>query len=294
MKKMALILCAAMLLTTAALAADRKTAAAASDSGEWKSGYVLQVDGKDTGSRVCIMVPLRSIAEKLGFTVKWDNGTVLVDSGSLHTTITIGEDRYQLITSLKDAVGATGPFSLGAAPCVVNGVTYVPMELISALLGSQDGAVRVEDGALKIVTNPSDSGTVGGDAQIPNPWTDCGTLAEAEKLAGTAAVVPDSIGGSDSRSFRAIAGSLLEVIYQKDGQETGRVRKAAGTEDISGDYTVYDKTETITVGQRRITLKGGSGTAALAVWTDGGSTYAVSVAGGLSTGEMSALVEGIR
>ena len=36
------------------------------------------------------------------FTVTWNgDGTVTVDSGEMHTTITIGEDSYQAITSIE-------------------------------------------------------------------------------------------------------------------------------------------------------------------------------------------------
>ena len=70
------------------------------------------------------MIPLRAVAEPLGFTVTWDNGSVLVDNGIIHTKVTIGVDRYVITTSREDLVGMSAPFSLGAAPYVVEGVTY--------------------------------------------------------------------------------------------------------------------------------------------------------------------------
>lgn len=39
-------------------------------------GFVIEVDGEQVNVRACVMVPLRTLAEKLGFTVSWDNGTV--------------------------------------------------------------------------------------------------------------------------------------------------------------------------------------------------------------------------
>lgn len=57
------------------------------------------------------MVPLRAVAEPLGFTVTWDNGSVLVDNGTIHTKVTIGVDRYTITTSKETLVGMSAPFS---------------------------------------------------------------------------------------------------------------------------------------------------------------------------------------
>ena len=56
-----------------------------------QSGYTLKIDGEDTGVRACVMVPLRAVGEKLGFTVTWNgDGTILLDDGVMHSTVTIG------------------------------------------------------------------------------------------------------------------------------------------------------------------------------------------------------------
>lgn len=122
---------------------------------EPQPGYTLRIDGEDTGVPVCIMVPLRAAAEKLGFTVTWNrDGTILLDNGSMHSTVIIGEDLCQVITSNPDLVGMSAPFSLGVPPCTVNGTTYVPLGLFDALLGSQQGAVTMEDGKICLNTDP--------------------------------------------------------------------------------------------------------------------------------------------
>lgn len=128
-----------------------KPPAVISEAPEETTGrYTFEINGKDVPVDAVIIVPLRTIAEQLGFTVTWNgDGTVTVDSGEMHTTITIGEDSYQAITSIEGAVGATAPLSLGAAPYVVDGTTYVPLEMFNVLLGN--GAVDLEDG--KIVIN---------------------------------------------------------------------------------------------------------------------------------------------
>ena len=52
--------------------------------------YPIEVNGENVDALACVMVPLRAVAEPLGFTVTWDNGGVLVDNGTINTRVTIG------------------------------------------------------------------------------------------------------------------------------------------------------------------------------------------------------------
>ena len=290
-------LCAALTLslTVTAFAAEPVLISpnpAADQDLEPQPGYALRIDGEDTGVRACVMVPLRAVAEKLGFTVTWnENGTILLDDGDMHAAVTIGEDRYQVITSNPDLVGMSAPFSLGVPPCTVNGTAYVPLGLFDALLGSRQGAVTMENGVICLNTDPlnRDSGV-----QIPNPFVEYETLERAAQAAGLPLTAPTAVNGSDGCVFRAIEGDLLEVIYRKGEDETARVRKAPGQEDISGDYNVYDEVGALDANGLHVTVKGENGLVKLAIWNDGGYTYAVSVAGGISRGDMTALVSAIQ
>lgn len=259
---------------------------------EPQTGYALRIDGEDTGVRACIMVPLRAVAEKLGFEVVWNgDGSIFLDDGKMHSTITLGEDLYQVTTSVEGMVGMSAPFSLGMAPYAVGGVTYVPLGLFDALLGSQQGAVTMTDGAICLDTDPL--GKIGG-VQIPNPFVEYEALADAAKAAGFEAAVPDTANGSDRRVFRAIENDLLEVIYRKGENETARIRKAHGTEDISGDYNVYAQVDTVSVNGADVTLRGDSGKVSLATWTVEGYTYSVSVENGISSADMAQLVSSVH
>ena len=291
MKKLIVFtLCAALTLSTAAFAAEPADIAASPE--EPQPGYTLRIDGKDTDVRACVMVPLRAVAEKLGFTVKWNGGNaVLLDDGDMHSTITIGEDRYQVTTSNPDLVGMSAPFSLGVPPYAVDGVTYVPLGLFDALLGSQQGAVTMEDGVICLKTDPLNKD---GQVQRPNPFVEYETLAQAAQAAGFELATPDTVNGSDSRVFRAIERDLLEVICRRGEDEAARIRKAPGGEDISGDYNVYDQVSTVDVDGLSVTMKGENNLVQLAIWTSGGYTYAVSVAGGISSSDMTALVSAVQ
>ena len=245
--------------------------------------YTFEINGKDVPVDAVIMVPLRVIAQSLDFTVTWNgDGTVTVDSGEMHMTIAIGEDSYQAITSIEGAVGATAPLSLGAAPYVVDGTTYVPLEMFNVLLGND--AVDLENGKIVIHTE--------NNVQIPNPFIDCASLAEAGEVAGFEMRAPETVGDYDHVSISAMDGELVDVLYES-GDDTVRVRKGAGTEDISGDYNSYAEAAVSKVDGMEVTMKGDSGKVYLAVWTSGEYTYSVSASAGMSRGEMADLIREI-
>lgn len=71
MKKLiAFSLCAVMALSLSVSAfAEEPVLIAPASETEPQTGYALRIDGEDIGVRACIMVPLRAVAEKLGFEV---------------------------------------------------------------------------------------------------------------------------------------------------------------------------------------------------------------------------------
>lgn len=251
--------------------------------------YPVEINGERAGSPACVMVPLRAVAEPLGFTVTWDSGSVLVDNGVIHTRVTIGLDRYVITTSNEALVGMSAPFSLGAAPYVLDGVTYVPLGLFNALLGDGGGTVMLDDNKVIIQTD---------GAGLANPFVSCATLEEAERLAGFSLDLPDQLTcGAGQTEIRAVKNALIEVTYREQGQEL-KIRKAADREDdrgdLSGDYRVYDAEETIPVNGCEVTVRQTDGKAAVALWSRDGYTYAVNAAPGLEPQDMTALAAGIR
>lgn len=75
--------------------------------------------------------------------------------------------------------------------------------------------------------------------QLANPWKDYETLQQAEETVGFALGLPlESPDGWSATQFRAMNDQLLEVIFHRDDSKL-TLRKAAGNEDISGDYTQY-------------------------------------------------------
>lgn len=153
-----------------------------------------------------------------------------------------------------------------------------------------------------IVEQPAESGSeavstddVGNFVQAVSPYEDFDTLEEAGKAVGFDIAVPDSFGAFTELSFSAASGKILEVQYcDKDGGCGLSIRKAKGSEDISGDYSEYESTSEIQAGGRAVTIKGNGGKYYLAVWLDGGYSYSVSVTDGASEDELKAVVEEIQ
>ena len=128
---------------------------------------------------------------------------------------------------------------------------------------------------------------------MPNPYTDHGTLKEAEEDAGFKIQIPDEIRGVKAVAFRNLGTEMLEVIYYDGDTEVARVRKGTGAEDISGDYNVYEIEEVVDVTGTQVTLKGSADGYALAVWNEGGYAYAVSVTKKITKDEILQIVEEI-
>lgn len=300
MKKLLTAILSLSLLTAAALpalAADSEPSmvispgpeviASAPEEAMTTSGFSIEVDGEQINAQACVMVPLRSVAEKLGFTVAWENDVVTVTGPERYAQLTVGEDKYFAAPTQEGMMGAS-LFSLGCAPYVTDGCTYVPVGFFDALLGCKEGSVTLEGNTVKIRTAPT-MNTV----QIPNPFTNHATLAEAVKTAGFDLAVPEKVNGSPKRNIQTMDGGMIQVFY---GDEENRIciRKAPGNEDISGDYNSYVQVTNVDINGTSVTMKGENSTIHLAVWTSGEYTYSISARAGMSNSDMSALVQLVK
>lgn len=88
------------------------------------------------------MIPLRSTAEGLAYIVTWNGETRSIEliRGANYIKMSIDDDKYSFSRMM--------PESLGAAPTLVDGVTYVPASIADKILGAfthenQDGTMKV-------------------------------------------------------------------------------------------------------------------------------------------------------
>jgi len=87
-----------------------------------------------------VMIPLRAVAEALGYDVSWDEETQSVRVG-VGINIWIGRTEAHL--------GRMAPIELTAAPVVVDGTTFAPIDFFRAVLGQ---TVYVFEGQVVIET----------------------------------------------------------------------------------------------------------------------------------------------
>ncbi|WP_432775889.1 copper amine oxidase N-terminal domain-containing protein [Brevibacillus gelatini] len=97
-----------------------------------------------------VLVPLRPVAESLGYKVSWNNElkAAEVQKGAIASYVKAGEDRYPFAKMYK---------TLGAKPLLVNGSTYVPVAFVDEILQAE---VHVTDSAVTVVDEEAEKAPV--------------------------------------------------------------------------------------------------------------------------------------
>lgn len=164
------------------------------------------------------------------------------------------------------------------------------MMTLSAVPALASGEGAGPEGALETVAaaapeTAATSGNAPGAVSLANPFTDCAAMADAEAAAGFTFTVPESLFTEyTDLTYRAIKDTMIEVIYRDNDGVKGpgvtpeeiRIRKAAGSGDISGDYTEYSYIEHVPVWDLTLTLKGSQQDMAnVAVWEKNGYSYSI-------------------
>lgn len=72
------------------------------------------------------------------------------------------------------------------------------------------------------------------------------------------------------------------------------IRKARGSEDISGDYNEFDNVTETQVNGSAVTIKGNGDGFGLALWVSGDYSYSVSVSSGISENALKEIIEKIK
>ena len=119
---------------------------------------------------------------------------------------------------------------------------------------------------------------------VMNPYgaTECASLEELSQTLGFSSALPFE---PETVTYSAMFGEFAQIDYSA-GEATVCVRMVPGTEDISGDYNVYEKEERVDTGGWSILLKGDGDGVSLATWTDGEYAYSISAEPAISREEM--------
>lgn len=140
-------------------------------------------------------------------------------------------------------------------------------------------------------TEPSTEGEL---TMIASPFIDCNSIDEAAAITGFGMTVPDSVNGNDIDHISTISREIIQVIYGADYDNSTYIRKAEGSDDISGDYNTYHQKKQITVNGASVTLKGNNGKINLATWSSNGYSYSISAVKGFDESYITDLISMIE
>ena len=181
----------------------------------------------------------------------------------------------------------------------INFIKHTTLLACSALLAVSLAACSQPAASDAASTAGSASSSATSDtAQIPNPWTGCTTLADAAALTGYDFTVPDSVDGYPDVTIAVLESEQLTEVQYSSGNARLCLRKAPGSDDISGDFNQYAESNAVDVDGRSVTLQGNDGQVQLATWLDGDYTYSIGIyredGTGLTADEMTGLVKAAK
>ncbi len=136
-------------------------------------------------------------------------------------------------------------------------------------------------------TEPSTEGEL---TMIASPFIDCNSIDEAAAITGFGMTVPDSVNGNEIDHISTISRDTIQVIYGAGYDNSTYIRKAEGSDDISGDYNTYRQKKQITVNGASVTLKGNNGKINLATWSSNGYSYSISAVKGFDESYITDLI----
>lgn len=148
-------------------------------------------------------------------------------------------------------------------------------------------------GANNIIVSHQNRPSVQSDPNvnvIPN-IKEVGSIEELSQTAGFEVTELENIPFEvHDKTYTVLWDTLAQIKYTGDDNEL-TYRKSAGSEDISGDYNVYNTEKTIDIDDCKVTLRGNDGTYNLAVWQKDGYSYSIMVSNGISESEMTAMIK---
>lgn len=121
--------------------------------------------------------------------------------------------------------------------------------------------------------------TEGELTMIASPFIDCNSIDEAAVITGFGFSVPDSVNGNNIDSISTISREIIQVIYGASYDNSTYIRKAEGSDDISGDYNTYRQKKQITVNGSTVALKGNNCKINVATWSSNGYSYSITCKG---------------
>ena len=133
-------------------------------------------------------------------------------------------------------------------------------------------------------TKPSESVNT---TTLANPFVDCISLIEAERLAGFSISIPNNI--SERITNYRVLNTTDKMIELLCGDEIV-IRKANTTGDISGLYYDFNDNQEIIINSNKVQLRGNDGIYYSAIWASNGFSYSISIKSGESKENFESLI----
>lgn len=139
-----------------------------------------------------------------------------------------------------------------------------------------------------------EQGAAGGGVQGGYYTEGFSSKEELSERAGFSVLSPAFLpDGYAADAYTLICGELAQVTYAKENEQiTYRMQK--GNENISGDYNVYDITETRTINGASVFMQGAGDGYHIAAWTDKGYSCSITCTEGIERDDLVKIIESIQ
>lgn len=272
-----------------------------------------------------VMIPLKETAEALGYTVTWDNqkGCAHMDMSVASMDIYPYKDQYDRVGKLKninldmdchysapadlwdnhlyvpapmfrlffnDVVTGSDAVAITVNAITLDGNTVhadenATPEAIKAAAGADKTPVEVVKGSEN--SNDPRGMWVGGPGTA-NPMREYDSITALQQAVDFPIVVPQGLRNKTISHLFTISQTIVDIRYT-DGT---MYRMAKGSEDISGDYNMYNATDSWTAGAIKVMARGDQGIYKSFIWQDGSYTYALSLPQGITKAAFMKLMQG--
>jgi hypothetical protein len=156
------------------------------------------------------MVPVRAVAETLGYNVEWNSETkgIVVENLPQYYTFYLGTDGYTF--------AKTAPVKLGKEPVLIDGTTYVPVSFFTQIM---DIETEFNENYVNFIkkTQETDTASVGGNAEITSVNKDTKEIVvEDEELGTIVLLLSDDVTDADGNVIdweNLSVGDKVSVVY---------------------------------------------------------------------------------
>jgi hypothetical protein len=172
--------------------------------------------------------------------------------------------------------------------------------IVIAVIFIYPSLINNNEGSQHIQENQSANNSKGTGAQsgeqvlIPNQIVNTEGVDELKKAVPFELYVPGKLpAGYKADKTSVISRELAQIIYT-DGNNRIIYREAKGAKDISGDYTPYEESNVVEIGDTKVVFKGSKSMINLATWIKDDYSYSLSFSTGIEKEAVISIIKSIK